>query len=809
MKTKILILSVLGFVLGGGWLFAQWEEDLSDVINQAVQQEEGLEQKSRFEFQTFSSCEDLEIVLKKWLKENEDLLKGYPWYPYPILLREESLGFDAVEGMAAQKAVTPSNSTDFSKTNVQVKGIDEPDILKSDGKYLYYFSSKYKKVYIIKAPLDFDSKYIDLSTAQILKSFKLPKNFDRVQLFVKGEKLIIYWNYYKPFDDTSILWNTKTIVLVMDVSNLPKTKLLRLSVLDWEFSDARLIDNQLVVFTNIYPRYQYFYKPIKILGKEVTTVTVSPQKLLPRAIDVVYDPTNWNLKIKGKKLPYKVGADKVDCKNIYYSLPDKDTLSQLGSRPSFSVVYRMDIEDSQNALQTNAIFGDSQTQYVSHKSVYLISSQYFASPYRCGPAMRCILPIYPRWENALISKFSLTQATHPLEYRWSALVSWRPLNQYALHEDQQEYFYIITKHWDPEVHTNLFVLDPEVNLYGSLEDIEPGEEFKASRFIGDKLYLVTFKQVDPLFVIDLADKQLPKIIGKLKIPGYSKYLHPYAQEKNWVQYLIGLWYATEPRGTNWVINKWVKIDLYKVDYNHTTSSGEDKYIEVKQLFTKELGDKGSRTEALDNPRTFVWDENRKLLLLPMILSQQVEDMRCYVDKWYDREGNMHQTEKCYPYTSQKTTFVGVKGFTIDLTSGILESISKNYKSTFEVILGGDFSPWRFRQLNFRVGYVGDVVYSINNYFIHFFVLGKDIEKYLYFDKSIQARVPTDKWDKTQVNKKCYWEPPKPWTITCQMYCWERRVLWEDGKNCEAVTVSAACSCPGFDTKQECEKACLK
>jgi uncharacterized secreted protein with C-terminal beta-propeller domain len=71
-------------------------------------------------------------------------------------------------------------------------------------------------------------------------------------------------------------------------------------------------------------------------------------------------------------------------------------------------------------------------------------------------------------------------------------------------------------------------------------NIEPGENFKSSRYIGDKLYLVTYQSIDPLFVIDMEDISKPKIIGELKIPGYSTYLHPYSDAKNGVQYLIGL-----------------------------------------------------------------------------------------------------------------------------------------------------------------------------------------------------------------------------------------------------------------------------
>ena len=83
-------------------------------------------------------------------------------------------------------------------------------------------------------------------------------------------------------------------------------------------------------------------------------------------------------------------------------------------------------------------------------------------------------------------------------------------------ENESGEFRILTRSWSPELSTHLWKFDPSLNLQSQLLNIEPGEEFKSSRFIGDKLYLVTFKQIDPLFVIDLVGK--PKILGELKIP---------------------------------------------------------------------------------------------------------------------------------------------------------------------------------------------------------------------------------------------------------------------------------------------------
>src|SRR3989344_4840698 len=74
---------------------------------------------------------------------------------------------------------------------------------------------------------------------------------------------------------------------------------------------------------------------------------------------------------------------------------------------------------------------------------------------------------------------------------------------------------------------NVYILDENLNIIGKLEDLAPGEKIYSVRFIGERAYMVTFKKVDPLFVIDLSNPQSPSILGKLKIPVYSDYLHPY------------------------------------------------------------------------------------------------------------------------------------------------------------------------------------------------------------------------------------------------------------------------------------------
>ena len=81
--------------------------------------------------------------------------------------------------------------------------------------------------------------------------------------------------------------------------------------------------------------------------------------------------------------------------------------------------------------------------------------------------------------------------------------------------------------WNGDSSNNIYILDENLERVSEIEDIAPGEKIYSARFMGGKAYLVTFKKIDPFFTLDLSDPYYPKILGKLKIPGYSDYLHPF------------------------------------------------------------------------------------------------------------------------------------------------------------------------------------------------------------------------------------------------------------------------------------------
>jgi uncharacterized secreted protein with C-terminal beta-propeller domain len=150
---------------------------------------------------------------------------------------------------------------------------------------------------------------------------------------------------------------------------------------------------------------------------------------------------------------------------------------------------------------------------------------------------------------------------------------------------------------------NLYVLNRALETVGSIEDIAPGESIYSVRFMGDRTYMVTFKKVDPLFVIDTSDPRNPKILGKLKIPGYSDYLHPYD-----ATHLIGFGKdAVDAAEGDFAWYQGMKIALFDVS----------DVSNPKELYSTVIGDRGTSSPLLSNHKALLFDKTRNLLAFPV------------------------------------------------------------------------------------------------------------------------------------------------------------------------------------------------
>ncbi len=724
--------------------------DLEDEMPANIQ-----ELNESFNLTTFSSCEDMTNVLENYIKENFDMMGGYGYgrwgggimfaedvvdkpamAPTPdvdvaevggIALRDESAQNDESDWWNK----STSTSADYSTTNLQVHGVDEADILKSDGDHLYYYNQRLQQILILDSPLDTASSTIDLNDAAVVKKINLPSNFYGSQMYINDDMLVIIAQRYSNIASNSFLdRGNKIDVIVYDVSDVENPKMIKFSDLDGYYTDSRMIDGKLYLVSQVSVNRRWATQGLE----KVDDVTLTDEDVLPKAIDISYtkDKADQNLSIGETTFPYRVGVHKPSCDSIYYVLPDKETVKQFGLQPSFTLVRVIDINEPSEEVQTSTAFGSTQTIHMSMDWLYLTNYFWMPYPFRCPPNAMCILPWYDQGANTLIHKFALKD-DGDVDYVNSTIIEWEPLSQYSMSEDGDGNFRILTRSRTPQLATHLAILDDNLWVVGSLRNIEPGEEFKASRFIGDKLYLVTYQQTDPLFVVDLENTNDPKIVGKLVIPGYSTYLHPYDVIENDIQYLIGLGLETETNQRWGTVPAGIKIDLYKINYDDVDTAG---MVNVEQLFTKTMWSQGSDTEALYNPRMFVWNQERHMLVLPMILQKSAGGEHCNIE--YD--ANWKEINKwCEPSYRYTTTFAGMKAFEVDPVGWIDEKYSYDYteqlkddKQVYVDNWNGELYPRQFQNLQFRVGYLGDALFAINNLFAHFAVMGSDNEAFVDF-----------------------------------------------------------------------------
>jgi len=245
---------------------------------------------------------------------------------------------------------------------------------------------------------------------------------------------------------------------------------------------------------------------------------------------------------------------------------------------------------------------------------------------------------------------------------------------------------------------NVYVLDSMMNIVGRLEDIAPGEKIYSVRYMGDRGYMVTFRQVDPLFTIDLKDPTNPKILGALKIPGYSDYLHPYDEN-----HIIGIGKDTVAMGES-AYYLGMKMAIFDV-----TDVGNPV-----QMFTENIGDRGTDSEALRNHKAFLFSKEKNLLALPITLMEV--------------KNPVIQTDQNYNYPQYgEFSFQGAYVYNIDLVNGFKLKGKITHMTDEEIKKAGSY--WYDPQSSVdRILYIDNVLYTLSQKMIKANNLGDLAEK---------------------------------------------------------------------------------
>ncbi|MFB0500378.1 MAG: beta-propeller domain-containing protein [Candidatus Hadarchaeaceae archaeon] len=424
-----------------------------------------------------------------------------------------------------------ATGVDYSTTNIQVEGVDEADIVKSDGKYLYVVSGN--KVVIIDA--------YPAEGARILS--EIETNESLIELFINGDKLVMLgWAFVKVYDVS----NRENPLLTRDVS------------FDGQYFDSRMVGSHVYVIIN------------------------SPA-LYDNKIILPHISSNGNTKT-------------VPATEIYYFENTHDYSY------GFTTVMAINAQDDgEDVTSETFLIGATQNIFVSSNNIYVTYTDYWVYPL----IERSNETSDPETETTIIHKISIADGT--IEYKSQGEVPGQVLNQFSMDEYQGYFRIATTTGWIGQ--NNVYVLDGNLEIVGRLEGLAPGERIYSARFIGSRVYLVTFKNVDPLFVIDLEDPNNPRVLGELKIPGYSDYLHPYDET-----HLIGVGKDAVDMGS-FAWYQGVKIALFDV-------SDPENPIEISKYM---IGDRGTDSYALQDHKAFLFSRQQNLLVLPILLAEINEE----------------------------------------------------------------------------------------------------------------------------------------------------------------------------------------
>lgn len=387
-------------------------------------------------------------------------------------------GIAETENLATErKQASAEKAERYSETNVQTFGIDESDIVKTDGEYLYLLRGSSVSV---------------VSAGEEMKQVSeiRPENVDAsagvCAMYVDGDKLILMVQEYsadleKKESDDAVYYDMLYIdegrsvsVLTYDISDRKKPVLAGKVTQDGSYVTSRKDGNIVYLFTSQYLLEDYQKNPADAIPE--------------------------------------VNARKVAADCIY--------IGERGERAL--LISSLSLYHPETVRDTVMILDNGSEIYMGEDSLYLYRTDYkgFA-------------------ETTQIAKFSLTGGF--LNGEAAASVRGMVRDTFAIHEKDNKLRVLTTDMSGADMENCLFLLDENLKVTGELAHIAVGESIYAARYLGDMAYFITYRNTDPLFAADLSDERNPKLVGELKITGFSEYLHFWGEDK-----LLGLGYETDP-----------------------------------------------------------------------------------------------------------------------------------------------------------------------------------------------------------------------------------------------------------------------
>ena len=591
----------------------------------------------------FSSVDEI----RNYIKNNTQLAQGSnydtnrAWSTDRGVLVSDMVVLESSAKGTVQSAALPSavgvGSPGYSETNVQVAGVDEPDFVKNDARYIYVISGS--TLTIVDA--------YPASSASILSKTDI-EDTPR-EIFISGDRLVLLKSGTSQLTESELTQGTDvaakvammpprypyyrsapvTHAVFYDISDRAHLKLLKDYTIDGDYVNARMIGDTVYLLSreSVYPYNDRIIVPaVRDNEKVIITPDVyyfdNPERQYDFTTVISFDARTGDTK---DAKTYLVGSG-----NIVYVSPDAMYVSYQKYnniyrpmrgivKPAMGVVQSsMGSVGSASPLSVSSVIKDFNTMNEADKQAAIAEMK--------SGEQEAIRKKEIDQSTTIIHKIGINNGA--ISYIAKGEVPGYLKNQFAMDEYGGNLRVATTSEvWTTKgqyEYNNVFVLDSAMKTIGSLTHIAEQEKIYSTRFIGDRLYMVTFKRIDPFFVIDLSTPTSPKILGKLKIPGYSDYLHPY--DKNLI---IGIGKETSANDWGGVSTQGLKLALFDVsDVEHP-----------RQVGKVEIGDAGSDSAALSDHRAFLFDKAKNLLVIPARVVKQdaVQEKKLSGDQpqiWY-------------------------------------------------------------------------------------------------------------------------------------------------------------------------------
>lgn len=499
-----------------------------------------------------------------------------------------SIGIDSVG--STESSSSSSNTKDYSTTNIQVENVDEADIVKTDGDYIYSISEDNVIITDVKDPKQpkvvatIQSEDDDIPEDIILYKDKL------VVISTKGNQTQRY--YYNN--------RMNTVVKIYNITSREKPMLTKSYEMYEPYYTSRCIDNVLYVISS------------GNLRKEDDKIVVG------------YNEDNMEKEMSIDKIKY---------------LKDVKTTKQ-------TLISTVDLNNETADIKLDSYLMNISNAYVSENAIYLLNQKYNNDskiPIKLLFGFKGVFGLEDYYEMdsesgyyTEIYKFDIKEN---VEYKAKTKVKGKTINQYSLDEKDNHLRIAL---YDNDG-SRVAIFDEDLKQIGISDNVAKGEKMYSSRFIGDKVYFVTYKTMDPLFVMDLSNETKPKVLGKLKIPGYSTYLHPYDEN-----HIIGIGMETKEiinRNSNGkVISTTAKVVGMKMalfDVSNVNSP--------VQISSVVIGDSRTTSAILTNPKALLFSKEKSLIAIPV--NNYSQDFEVTLSNNYETMINNY-TKYSKPYNAE-------------------------------------------------------------------------------------------------------------------------------------------------------------